>query len=340
MRIVHHLIDDMSPGGVNEYLQFLRMHPDLQIGMEHRILPVSRYAPGRAGEGADLIVSHLGVCWRGLPGLIALRAQYPKVPLVHVEHSYCEGFAALNVPHQRRFATLLRCAYALFDRVVAVSGAQAAWMRQKALVRADRLTVISPSVLLSGLEKLDAPQQPIRRIGALGRLHVQKGFDLLIEAFRRVEVPEAELWIFGDGPAAAALREASTGDRRIRFCGHVSKTVALQACDALAMPSRWEPFGLVAQEARVAGRMVLSSGRDGLQDQRATGVVEVAEFTVPAWTEALSALMRSSPAEVLMAAQTRPTVAAVSARCVAGWQRLIAELCDEAPAEATQSLAQ
>lgn len=340
MITVCHLIDDLSPGGVTEYLQFLQKHPGMAELAHHKVVPVSRYHPARAEIEGDVIVSHLGICWRGMPGLVALRAQHPKTPLVHVEHSYCEGFAALNVPHQRRFTTLLRCAYAMFDRVVAVSAAQAAWLRRKRMVRAELLTVISPSVMLSGLEDLAAPQEPIRRIGALGRLHPQKGFDLLIQAFREVEVEGAELMIFGDGSEAAALRAAATGDRRIRFCGHVSKTVALQSCDAIAMPSRWEPYGLVAQEARMAGRMVLSSGRDGLRDQVGPGVIEVKDYTVDAWAGALEGLMTLPPVSTSGALLTRPTVAAVGERCVQGWRLLLADLCPPAELQRVETMAQ
>lgn len=327
MITVCHLIDDLSPGGVTEYLQFLQDHPGMTELAHHKVIPVSRFHPARAQIEGDVIVSHLGICWRGMPGLVALRAQHPKTPLVHVEHSYCEGFAALNVPHQRRFNTLLRCAYALFDRVVAVSAAQAAWLRRIRVVRAELLTVISPSVLLSAIEDLAAPQEPVRRIGALGRLHPQKGFDLLIQAFRRVQVEGARLMIFGAGSEELALREAAMGDQRIRFCGHVPKILALQSCDAVAMPSRWEPYGLVAQEARMAGRMVLSSGRDGLGDQAGSGVINVRDYTVDAWAHALERLMTLPSANTADLAFARPTLETDSQRCLQGWRLLLADLC-------------
>jgi glycosyltransferase involved in cell wall biosynthesis len=45
----------------------------------------------------------------------------------------------------------------------------------------------------------------------------------------------------------------------------------LESCDAVVVPSRFEAFGLVATEARMAGRPVLVADVDGLPEQVAQG---------------------------------------------------------------------
>lgn len=86
---------------------------------------------------------------------------------------------------------------------------------------------------------------------AMGRLHVNKGFDTLVEAMR--DVPAAYLWIAGEGPLRERLerRAAQCGvTERIRFLGWRDDGPALlAAADAFVCSSRHEPLGNVVIEA-------------------------------------------------------------------------------------------
>ncbi|MDH3445645.1 MAG: glycosyltransferase family 4 protein [Deltaproteobacteria bacterium] len=81
-------------------------------------------------------------------------------------------------------------------------------------------------------------------------------------------IPEAELWIAGDGDLREDLEKVvrSRGlAGRIRFFGAVSeeqKQELLSRCRCLAMPSRGEGFGLVYLEAMRVARPCLVSTRD------------------------------------------------------------------------------
>lgn len=314
-RIVH-LIDDTQPGGVMRYLDFLANDPVLAREARHEVVTVSRTRPLPGAVAADLIVSHLTVTWRGLPGLMLLRATHPGVPLIHVEHSYCAGFAAANVSAPRRFHTLLRSAYALFDRVVAVSAAQGAWLRLRGLVQPGALSVIQPCVALDAFRAVPAPHGPALVIGAVGRFDRQKGFDLLIEAFRGLRHEAVELHLFGDGPERARLEYLARGDLGIRFRGFAADpAAAIAACDVIAMPSRWEPYGLVAIEALAAGRRLLVSGADGLTDHVVHGAEVVREGSVRGWTAALAGVVGQEPRPL------EPLQAEAATRV--GWSRLL-----------------
>ncbi|MBT9382257.1 glycosyltransferase [Pseudooceanicola sp. CBS1P-1] len=319
-----HLVDDTTPGGVMRMLEFLATDPALARQAGHMIMPVPRGRVGRLSLQADLVVSHLSVNWRALPRLIALRARHPGLKIVHVEHSYTEGFTALNVPSRARFHTLLRTAYALFDRVVAVSEGQGTWLRDRGLVPGARLTVIRSVVDLTRFAALPGPQGRPRVLGAFGRLDRQKGFDTMITAFRTLPDPGAELHIFGEGSERAALEALAAEDLRVTFHGHVEDPVAAMAgVDAVLMPSRWEAYGIAALEARVAGRPLIATGIDGLRDHAGGAEVRfVPPGAVAALREAIEAL---GPTGLGPEARRKLAVGAV-AETREGWAALIASL--------------
>lgn len=130
--------------------------------------------------------------------------------------------------------------------------------------------VIPNGVDVSQWEVTPTPDQPT--FAAWGRHVPQKGFDLLIEAFALVkqQLPAAVLRIGGDGPETQALRELA-GDG-VEFLGPLSRAGVhdlLRLARVAVVPSRLEPFGIVAVEAMAAGRGVIWSTVGGLAD--ATG---------------------------------------------------------------------
>ncbi|MHA3976765.1 glycosyltransferase family 4 protein [Halovulum sp. GXIMD14794] len=328
MTTIVHLIDDTTAGGVMRVLEHLETDPTLGAFATHRIQTVER---GRFGapavEGADVIVSHLSVSWRALPMLVALRARYAHLPVIHVEHSYTEAFTALNVSRRGRFMALLRIAYSLFDKVVAVSEAQGAWLVERGLVAAPALRVIPSAVDVTPFAELRPVYTQPRTFGAIGRLDAQKGFDRLIDAFRATDREDLHLRIIGDGPEREALEARADGDSRISFTGFVFDAAsAMDELDAVAMPSRWEAYGLVALEARAAGRPLLVSPVDGLEDHVAAGATVVEGDSVADWTRAITRLADSGPALHIAVARARKDAMQATERFAGAWAALVGEL--------------
>jgi glycosyltransferase involved in cell wall biosynthesis len=100
---------------------------------------------------------------------------------------------------------------------------------------------------------------------AMGRLHPNKGFDVLIEAVARL--PDVYLWIAGEGPLQGELEERahrSFVKPRVRFLGWRDDGPALlAACDAFVCPSRHEPLGNVVIEAWAQGVPVIATESQG-----------------------------------------------------------------------------
>jgi len=237
--------------------------------------------------------------------LLSLRAANASASLVHVEHSYTESFVANNVSRRGRFATLLRTSYALFDRVVAVSHAQGRWLSARGYVKPDALKVIQSCADMSAFRDIARPNRSVRVIGAIGRLDRQKGFDTLITAFRKCRDQHSALHIYGEGSEEAELMRLADGDPRIRFMGFAPNPVAaIAAVDAVAMPSRWEAYGLVAIEALSAGRPLLVNAVDGLTDHEPLGAHVVQAHSVRSWCQTMDKLvagnlMTESPIQTL-----------------------------------------
>lgn len=319
---VTHLVDDTTAGGVMRVVDHIRTAPELARIARHRRVALQRGVPQLTRYRSEVIVSHLALSWRSLPALWALRMANPRATLIHVEHSYTQGFEAQNVPHPRRFRTLLRVAFGLFDRVVAVSAGQAAWIDAAGLCPVDKRVVIRSCVDLSPFAALPSARSRPRVLGAIGRLDRQKGFDDLIAAFRKLEGPDLSLQIHGAGAELDQLRRRAQGDPRIVFRGFSADPLTPFGCvDAVVMPSRWEAYGLVAIEALCAGRRVLCAPVDGLRDHAAHG----AEMLAGTGRDDLRAGL-----ERLVATERAPGAAApgslagsLQAEFVSGWSDLL-----------------
>ncbi|MGB9647408.1 MAG: glycosyltransferase [Stellaceae bacterium] len=100
---------------------------------------------------------------------------------------------------------------------------------------------------------------------ALGRLHPNKGFDLLLEALAATR--EVNLWIAGDGPLRPRLERLATRlgiTGRVQFLGWREDVPRLLAtADLLVCPSLHEPLGNVVIEAWSAGLPVVATASDG-----------------------------------------------------------------------------
>ena len=133
-----------------------------------------------------------------------------------------------------------------------------------------------------------------------GRLSPEKGVGTLLRAFAGLQesVPEARLWVVGEGPEEGPLRSLASDlgiSARVEFFGSMSRKdleVQFDAAWVQIIPSLWEePFGMVAVEALMRGTAVIASNAGGLRDIiRPNAGVLVPPGDVPALTEALHRL--------------------------------------------------
>jgi glycosyltransferase involved in cell wall biosynthesis len=170
------------------------------------------------------------------------------------------------------------------DRVLAISHGVADGLVRDFLVPRDRLCVIHNPVDVSRVSRqaqdADGARPPARFIMGCGRLHRQKGFDLLLQAFARLGIADLALVLLGEGPERSHLeslaRELGIASRVV-MPGFVANPWHWMArALAFVLPSRYEGFGSVLVEAMACGtpvvatdceygpREVLSDGEAGL----------------------------------------------------------------------------
>jgi glycogen synthase len=133
------------------------------------------------------------------------------------------------------------------------------------------------SVVYNGVEPDDfAGVRPFRHrrpyVLAIGRLVPQKGFDVLLDAFGRAQMPSHDLVLAGEGPERAKLEriaaQLALGDRAC-FVGRADRGMAaalFRGCSFFVLPSRDEPQGIVNLEAMAAGKAVIATRVGGVPE--------------------------------------------------------------------------
>ena len=147
------------------------------------------------------------------------------------------------------------------------------------------------------------------RLLALGRLHRNKGFDVLLRAL--ASLPGAHLSLAGEGPERAALealaRELGVAGR-VAFLGWREDAGALlAACDVFVCPSRHEPLGNVVLEAWSATRPVVAAAAQGPREvvrDGETGLLVPVEAPEPL-AAAVASLRADAPRRAALAAAGR-----------------------------------
>jgi glycosyltransferase involved in cell wall biosynthesis len=126
-------------------------------------------------------------------------------------------------------------------------------------------------------EAVDQARLDILFVGQLVR---RKGVDLLLDAILPLwaEYPALSLTLIGEGSERAALESqaAASGFRdRITFAGARPADdvrTRLMAADLLVLPSRWDGWGMVVNEALAAGVPAIVSTHCGAGDLIHTGI--------------------------------------------------------------------
>ncbi|WP_028924748.1 glycosyltransferase family 4 protein [Pseudonocardia acaciae] len=314
------------------HLEFERDMIAWTLGMNHGLL---RAAPGWLDgwrpdvvHAHDWLVAHASI---GVADLVSV----PLVVTVHAtEAGRHSGWLSSVVSQQvhsvewwlaRRADALITCSEA---------------MRAEASGLFD-LDPADVHVLHNGIEprrwrvrraEVDAVRERYAPDGAplllyFGRLEYEKGVQDLIAALPRIRRahPGTRLLVAGQGTHAEFLAKQARAHRvrrAVRMLGHLpdrSLAAALAAVDAVVLPSRYEPFGMVALETAAAGAPLVASTAGGLGEVVRDGVtgLSFAPGDVPGIAAAVGAVLDDPSA-----AQVRARAARARLRTEFDWDRI------------------
>jgi glycogen(starch) synthase len=152
-----------------------------------------------------------------------------------------------------------------------------------------------------------------------GRLEWEKGVHDLVAALPRIRArhPGTRLVVAGKGrqeEELIAVARKHRVRRAVDFVGHLSDRelrATLAAADAVVLPSRYEPFGIVALEAAAAGAPLVASAAGGLAEVVVDGRTGVSfpPGNVPALAEAVHTVLADPVAARVRAKAARGRLA-------------------------------
>lgn len=186
-------------------------------------------------------------------------------------------FWLLNVSHYRKI------------RHIGCTGKNAIKAYRKALVSKNRLfeTIYAP-IEAECYEPLTADSKI--RFLFVGRLDVRKSVVELCDEFSKLENQSISLTIIGDGdePIRNKIKKLAEKDSRIKYAGPMGREeVARQYCrhDVLVLPSRYDGWGCVVNEAIAKGMRCIVSDGCGAQSLIADHPMLGSTFTRRNWKE-------------------------------------------------------
>lgn len=222
----------------------------------------------------------------------SLAGNFPAVPWVISLHGGdVDGEPLFGRTNRERFSRLSRQANGL----TACSNFLAAQAQILEPALQGQITVVHNGVETQRFADAKPCPANYPYIFAVGQLVTHKGFDLLIEAFAQVagKYPKVQLRIAGDGAQRTELETLIRQKdlvQRVQLLGKVDEFMVaslMAGCAFVVMPSRREPFGIVALEGMAAGKPVLASPVGGLPEFLLIPPNRLVELEESAWAKAL-----------------------------------------------------
>lgn len=224
-----------------------------------------------------------------------------------------------NAAQQAGYTAWLRFHTHWINHFVALSGAMRLEAMAVARIRPENISVIpnpAPPPRTAPLADTEQPAAPM--VLGVGRLRPQKRFHLLVEAFARVNHPDAELVILGEGPERRRIEAAADRfgvSRSFSLPGYTADPLSwMGRAHVTALSSVFEGVPNVLRESLSVGTPVVSTACSSAIGEIVTcpelgSIVPVDD--VEALAQAIAARLAAQPDRKAIAAiSSNPTAAA------------------------------
>lgn len=231
--------------------------------------------------------------WLGAPAGVSLKhiLRVPLIATMHAtEYGRSRGRIWSSMQHQIHYWEwrltyeawrVFACSKSMRDEVIAAFSLPS----DKVSVLPNGIDLAEVDTRTPSMEERNRYALPWEKIVFFAGRHVyDKGVDVLVRAARIIlsKRNDVKFVIAGDGPMRAQLmdlaRDLGLGEK-ILFVGRLSDDElykAMKIADVVVIPSRYEPFGIVALEAMAAAKPIVASKVGGLSElvvDNETGVV-------------------------------------------------------------------
>ena len=195
-----------------------------------------------------------------------------KIAYIHNDYRKLLSDASFDEPY-----------LAQFDNLVTVSDACADVLRETFPALSERVCVIENLISPDSLQKAAEVGEGFddgytgKRLLTLGRLDVQKGYDMAIDACAALaEQFDFRWYVLGEGPQRAELeekiRDLRLQDRFILLGTRLNPYPFLASCDLYIQPSRFEGKSIAIEEAKALRRPIVTTAFSTVADQITDGV--------------------------------------------------------------------
>ena len=256
-------IKDLTPGIQIVAPQPYRNHPviSLRRGIYETVKAVRQWKP-------DIIYSNL---WNTNPFAVAAGRLFGAKIVLEVSNS--EAHQLEGKKHKAFTKFYRKSVFGLADAIIAVSEGVEREVRhiyKVTHVRTVYNCIDIENIIERSKVQEDIPHEYLRGdlpvLIAVGRMHRQKGYPYLLEAFRIVnETTEARLIIVGGGNLKEELHRMAESlgmEDKIAMVGETEPYAYMRHSDIFVLSSLYEGFGIVLIEAMSLGMPVISTDCD------------------------------------------------------------------------------
>jgi glycosyltransferase involved in cell wall biosynthesis len=236
--------------------------PAVQIPCQGRLNLQSLQAIRDAVKEHGIDVLHAHGYKADLYAWAALRGR--GVPILSTCHNWIDSDVAVRI-----YGALDRWVLKRYARVVAVSAEVEERLRNSGVrpanIRRIRNGIDLRSFASAAAKRTEQPVDGTLRVGLVGRLSLEKGVDIFVEAAAIVarSFPEARFVVIGEGPERAALEQQirTLGmEHSLQLAGHKSAMAEVYAgLDLLVSASRMEGLPIALLEGMASGLPVVAT---------------------------------------------------------------------------------